>query len=202
MNKRLRDPIAITFALGAAANAFASEESSNIFTGDVGNALWTLLVFGLLLFILGKFAWGPILSGLKAREDFIHEALEKARRDRDAAEARLKEYEERLNGARAEATAIVEEGRRDAEVLRERIQRDAQGEAEQMLERAKREIKIAKDTAIQELYTRSGDLAIEIAGRVLGRELKAQEHERLITEAIAEFSRFAPQGKEGPGAPA
>ncbi len=80
-----------------------------------------------MLFVLGKFAWGPILSGLQARENFIRESLETAKRDRDEAEARLREYEERLATARAEATAIVDEGRRDAEVVKRRDRGGGQG---------------------------------------------------------------------------
>ncbi len=128
---------------------------NNLFAGDVGNAIWTLVIFGLVVFVLGKFAWGPILNTLQARESFIHEALEKAKRDRDEAEARLREYEERLAAARAEATAIVDEGRRDAEVVKRRIEEDAKAEADKMIERAKREIQIATETATKELYRRS-----------------------------------------------
>ncbi len=86
------------------------------FSGDVGTALWTLVIFALVVLVLGKYAWSPLLSGLQARERFIGEALESAGRDREAAEARLKEYEQKLAKARDEATAIVDEARRDAEV--------------------------------------------------------------------------------------
>ena len=125
----------------------AAEAPPSLFAGDLGNSLWTLLIFVLVLVILGKFAWGPILKTLQARESFIHEALAKAKADRDEAEARLKEYEERLATARAEATAIVEEGRRDAEVVKRKIEEDAKHEADKMIERAKREIQLATDAA-------------------------------------------------------
>lgn len=179
----------------ARAAAEADGQSSNIFAGDIGNVLWTLLIFGGVLFVLGKYAWGPILSTLQAREDFIRDSLEKAKHDRDQAEARLKEYEERLNAARAEATAIVEEGRRDAEVLRGRIESEAQAEANRMVERAKREIDIARETAVKELYAVSGDLAIDIASRVIDRELSASDHQRLIEESINELSQLAESGQ-------
>lgn len=175
-----------------AAPVFAAPEGeggNNIFAGDIGNVFWTLLVFGLVLWVLGKFAWGPLLDTLKQREDFIRESLESAKADRDAAETRLQEYEERLNEARAEATAIVEEGRRDAEVLRHRIEEEARGETDKMIERARREITIARETAVKELYELSGRLATEIAGRIVGRELKPEEHERLIRDSIAEMEQ-------------
>jgi len=179
--------LAVLLTLALAAPAFAQEHGggeNNLFAGDVGNAIWTLVIFLLVVFVLGKFAWGPILTTLQTRESFIHEALAKAKRDRDEAEGRLREYEARLAAARGEATAIVEEGRRDAEVVKRRIEADAKAEGDKMIERAKREIQIATDTATQDLYRLSARLATDLAARVLGRELTPQDHERLIAEAI------------------
>ncbi len=173
---------------GAASPALAAAGGeSNIFAGDLGNAIWTLVIFGLVLFVLGKYAWGPMLESLQQREKFIRESLEQAKSDREAAEARLKEYEEKLTAARAEATAIVEEGRRDADEVRRRIESEARGEADKMVERARREIQIAQQTAIKELYSTSASLATELAGRVLRREVKAADHERLIAESLDEL---------------
>lgn len=181
--------LAALLTLALAAPAFAQEHGggggeNNLFAGDVGNAIWTLVIFLLVVFVLGKFAWGPILNTLQTRESFIHDALAKAKRDRDEAEARLREYEARLASARTEATAIVDEGRRDAEVVKRRIEADAKAEGDKIIERAKREIQIATDTATKELYQLSARLATDMASRVVGRELTAQDHDRLIAEAI------------------
>jgi len=172
-----------------AAPAFAQEaahaaEENNLFAGDVGNAIWTLVIFGLVVFVLGKFAWGPILNTLQTRETFIREALEKAKHERESAEERLREYEARLAAARGEASAIVDEGRRDAEVVKRRIEEDAKREADKMIERARREIQIATDTATKELYTVAARLATQVAAQIVGRELKAEDHQRLIADAI------------------
>ena len=172
----------------AASPALAAEGGeSNIFAGDIGNAVWTLVIFGLVLFVLGKYAWGPLLESLQQRESFIRESLEQAKSDRESAEARLAEYEEKLTAARAEATAIVEDGRRDAEEAKRRIEAKAQKEADKMVARAKREIEIAQQTAVKELYVTSATLATDLAGRVLGREVKAEDHERLIAESLEEL---------------
>jgi F-type H+-transporting ATPase subunit b len=167
-----------------AAEAEHGGEAPSLFAGDLGNSFWTLLVFVLVLALLGKLAWGPILNTLQARESFIHDALASAKRDRDEAEARLREYEARLAQSRAEASAIVEEGRRDAVVVKQRIEEDARREADKMIERAKREIQIATETATKELYQLSARLATDMAGRVIGRELSPQDHERLIAESL------------------
>lgn len=165
-------------------------EKPSLFAGDVGSAIWTLAIFLALLFVLGKFAWNPILNALQQREDFIRDALAKAKDDRDAAEAKLAEYEGILAKARAEATALVEEGRRDAEVLRARIEREARAERDAELARAKREIGIAKQTAVKELYDVSGRLATDIAGRIIGRELAPEDHRQLIEASIAEIGQL------------
>lgn len=156
----------------------------NIFAGDLGNVLWTLLTLGLAVFILAKYAWNPFLDILQKREDFIRDSLAQAKDDREAAEARLAEYEERLTTARAEASAIVEEGRRDAVAVRAREEEKAKEEAEKMLARAKREIDIAKDTAIKDLYALTGQLATDIAAKIVDRELKPADHEKLIHDAL------------------
>jgi F-type H+-transporting ATPase subunit b len=187
MRSRTLTPL-FALALAALAAPLLAQQheaaASGPFAGDVGNALWTLVVFGLVVFVLGKFAWKPILSGLQAREAFIRTSLEEARRDRAEAEARLKQYEERLNSARSEATAIVEESRRDADVVKRRIEAEAHDEAGLIVERAKREITIAKETAVKELYSLSAKLTTDVASRILAREITVADHERLIRESI------------------
>lgn len=168
----------------AAEGGHAEGGANNPFAGDIGNALWTLIIFVGVLIVLGKFAWGPILSNLQARENFIFESLEKAKKDRDEAEARLKQYEEKLASARAEASAITDEGRRDGEATKRRIEEEARQEADRIIERARREIQIATDTATKELYTLSARLATEMATRIVGKQLTVQDQERLIAESI------------------
>ncbi len=180
--------VATLILLTAPALASGGEEGSGgLFSGDLGNAIWTAAIFLGLLLVLGKFAWTPILDGMKQREDFIHDSLAKAKADRDEAAAKLAKYDGLLAEARASATTIVEEGRRDAEVLHGRIEEKAKAEAEQLIERAKREIGISKDTAIKELYSLSGTLATDIASRIVRRELTPADQQRLIEESIAEL---------------
>ncbi len=178
----------LLLAIAVSPVAAASGESGGLFSGDLGNAIWTLVIFGGLIFVLYKFAWGPILDNLQQREDFIRNSLEEAKRDREDAKARLAEYEERLTEARAEARAIVEEGRRDAEAVKLRLDQEAREEADKMVERAKREIGIARETAVKDLYDLSGQLATHIASQIVARELRAEDHEKLISDAIAEMA--------------
>jgi F-type H+-transporting ATPase subunit b len=180
--------LAAPAAFAAAAPAENPEAANNVFAGDIGNALWTVVIFVLVLVVLGKFAWGPLLAGLQAREAYIRESLQTARRDREESEARLREYEEKLAAARTEATAIIEEGRRDAEVVKRKIEEQAKQESNMMIERARHEIEAATAEATRQLYTLSAHLATELAARIIGRELDPKDHERLIAESIADIS--------------
>lgn len=173
----------------SAAPAWASEggESPTLFTGDAGNIFWSLVTFLGVLLVLGKFAWKPILNGLQQREKFIRDSLSQAKHDREEAEKRLKDLTDRLNAARVEATALVDEGRRDADALRRKIESEAKAESDRMIERAKREIGIATDSAVKELCTLGSKLATDVASRIIRKELNAKEHERLISESIEQL---------------
>lgn len=177
------------FALSAsAALGSGGEGQGNLFAGDLGNAIWTLLIFGLVVLVLGRFVWPAILGGLRKREEFILQSLQQAKRDREQAEDRLKEYERKLVDAHTETAAILEEGRRDADAVKRQIEENARKEAEAIIARARREISIATDTAVKELYSLSAKLATELAARIIRKELNAKEHERLIADSIRELS--------------
>lgn len=165
------------------AMAAAEGGSDNIFAGDLGNMIWTLVIFVLVLVVLGKFAWGPILEQLQKRESFIRDSLEEAKHDREAAEETLKKYEAKLTEARGEATGIVDEGRRAGEEVRQRIEAGAKDEAAQIVERARHEIELAKESAVEEIFSLAGQLSTEVAAKVIRKELDPADHERLIREA-------------------
>jgi len=171
-----------------ASSAFAAEGGeSNLFAGDIGNAVWTLVIFVLVIVVLGKFAWGPLLSGLQQREEFIRRSLKEAKEDREAAEARLKEYEQKLADAATQAAEIVGQGKREGESLRAGIEEKARDEADKMVERARREIELAKNSAIKDLYATSSELATDIAAKILQREFNPQDHDKLISDSIKEL---------------
>ncbi len=178
-----------TAAGGHAAGAAPSEsEKPPLLSFDPGMAVWSIIVFVLLLLVLRAFAWKPILQALQQREAFIRDALDQAKKDRQEAERNLKKHAAELKRARDEAEAIVAGGRRDAEVVRLKIKEEAENEAEAILERAKRDIDLARTTAIKEIYEVGAELATRAAGKILRREVDAKEHERLIAESIEELA--------------
>jgi F-type H+-transporting ATPase subunit b len=185
----MKRSIVAVVGLLAGTPIFASEagQSGGVFAGDVGNMIWTLVIFVGVVLVLGKFAWPNIHGGLLEREKFIRQSLLDAKRDREEAESRLKEYVEKLQSARSEATAIVDEGRRDAEEVKRKILEEGQREATAALDRAKREISIAKESAIKEIYGVAAALATGAAAKIVKKELNAKDHERLIADSIAEM---------------
>lgn len=174
-------------ALAAMPLQAAEETTLSPFAGNVGNALWTLIIFLLVVVILGKFAWGPILSLLKQREDFIHKSLSDAKRDRDEAEARLKEYGARLQSAQAEAVGIIEEARRDAERLRQELRERARSEADTMIKNAERQIELQTTRAVQQLRQEAVELSVTIASKILQRNISKEDNEKLIADALRQI---------------
>lgn len=182
---------ATSAALGAEGG---HEEATSPFAGTIINSIVTLVIFLTAVGVLGKFAWGPILGALQKREDFIRDSLTQAKKDRAEAEATLKAYTDQLDKARGEATAIVEEGRRDAEVVRQRVQSEARTEADNMIARAKREIDLARDEAIKDLYNRTAEMATAVAARAIRKELTPEEHDRLLSQSLEEIKTLGPNG--------
>lgn len=169
---------------GDAPAAHGAAHGSSPLAGDFGNVLWTLIAFGAAVAILGKFAWGPLLASLQQRESFIKGLIDKAEADRIAQQDVLADYERKLAGAGAEIKSMMDEAKKDAERLKADILEAARREADEIRERTKREITSARDTALQEVYRTSADLAVDIAGRILKRELRADDHRRLTEESL------------------
>ncbi|HXD75827.1 MAG TPA: F0F1 ATP synthase subunit B [Vicinamibacterales bacterium] len=173
----------------AAAPLYAAEEGATLspFAGNVGNALWTLIIFVIVVVVLGKFAWGPVLSLLQEREEFIHKSLSDARRDREEAEARLRDYAGKLQSAQAEAVGIIESARKDAERLREELRTKARSEADTMIRNAERQIELQTSRALQQIRQEAVDLSVNIASKLLQRNITKEDNEKLIADALKQM---------------
>ena len=116
-----------------------------LFDVNLGLSLWTVVVFGLLLVVLGKFAWGPIIEAAQAREQSIQSALDEAALRQEEAASLLEEHRAQLAQSRRQAQEIVNEGKAAGELVRREIEEKARAEGQALLERAKREIKRERD---------------------------------------------------------
>jgi F-type H+-transporting ATPase subunit b len=157
------------------------------FAGNLGNAIWTLLIFVIVVIVLGKFAWGPILALLQQREQFIHSALFDAKHDREEAEARLKDYAAKLQSAQVEAMTIIDQARRDAERLREELHQRAKTEADALVGNAQRQIQLETTRALQQIRHEAVDLSVAIASKLLQRNITKEDNDKLIDEALRQI---------------
>jgi len=152
---------------------------------DLG--IYTLVMFGLLIVILGKFAWPNIAAGLKKREAAILGAREEAAKSRAEAE----DLRARLQKDHAEAQdkirAMLDEARRDSEALRVTEREAGAKEAQAERDRARREIQTEKDAVLQELYQQAVQLAATLSSKTIRRSLSADDHRKLLDESLAEI---------------
>jgi F-type H+-transporting ATPase subunit b len=185
-----------TAAVATAAVATAAEEHAAARTDplsvDPDLAIWTAVVFLLLLAVLAKFAWGPISQALDQREQRIADYIAAAEQAGEEGRRLLTQYEAKLAGAADEVRRLLEEARRDAEHTRQHILDDAKAGAQAEHDRQMREIRIATDQAIQALAEASANMAVDLAGKIVRAKLSAQDHEGLIREAVEKFAAASP----------
>lgn len=169
-------------------NASANLHKAEEFRFD--QAIATFAIFLLLSAILAKFAWGPITAGLDKREQGIAKMIDDARLAQEQAEAQLRSYEAKLVAAAEEARSMVAQARLDAEATRERELAATKAENEKLLQRNKDEIEAAKNAALQQIAEKSVSTAISLASSIVRREVKPEDHDALVTDALGKFSKL------------
>lgn len=150
--------------------------------------LWTLVTFLVALGILWKFAWGPIVAGLDKREQYIHEQRSGAEEANATAQQLLDDYKQQLASAKQEIQALYDKSAAQNEKLRAQALETAQQEAEAKKAQAELEIASAKVQAKKELAAASAGLAVEIAGKILQKQLDPNAHKDLIDQTVAKFA--------------
>jgi F-type H+-transporting ATPase subunit b len=157
--------------------------------------VWTLVTFVIMLVILGRFAWKPLLAAIDAREKGIEGTLAEARRQRDEAEALLKQHEQLVVEARRERAEAMEQGRKQAEGIRAEILEEARKQREQVLAQTREQVQAELRQARAELRASAVDLSIAAAEKLLARNLDEPSQRRLVEDHLAELERSG-----GPGA--
>lgn len=147
-------------------------------------AATTLIIFLCLLVVLGKYAWKPIASGLKAREDKIRADIAEAEAARARAEATLKEYNTKLASAESSIREMLAKASADGEKLATSIRMKAQEEAEEIKERANRDIEAARDNALREIYERTAELATNVAEKIIRKNLNPADQQELVRQSL------------------
>ena len=175
----------ITAATPALAQEGAGGESVNLLSPAGGLMFWTLLVFLLLIFILRRFAFKPLLAAVEAREQSLQRALDEARKDREDAAKLLEEHQRQLDAARGEAQRFIAEGRATAEKMKAEMLEATRAQQQELMERAKRDIEQEKMRAIAELRRTAVDLAIAGASKVIEKDLDSGANRQLVESFLS-----------------
>jgi F-type H+-transporting ATPase subunit b len=189
----MRPLVILATAVLLAPAAAASEEagsSSLLIQPQFGTIFWTTLTFLILLFLLGRFAWKPLLRAVEARESGIRDAIEDAKRGRDEAQRLVDEHRALITLARKERADAVEAGRQDAERLKAEILDEARKQREQLMKQAEAQIQAGLRQARTELSAEAADLAIRAAGKLMRKNLDDATQRRLVEDYIAELERI------------
>lgn len=166
---------------------YGGHSEPNPLTFDPDLAVWTGIVFLVLLTVLGKFAWGPVVAALDQRERQIADDIASAANKHEEAKELFADHEQKLAGAADEVREMLEEARRDAEHTKSEILAEAKAAAQAEHDRAMRDVQNAKDAALKEIGEFGANFAVQLAGKIVEKELTAEDHTRLIRESISNF---------------
>ena len=161
------------------------EGGGGLYDINTGLSFWTLVVFAILVFLLGKYAWGPILGAVEAREKGIQSALDEAASRNQEAARMLAEHKEQLADARRQASELIAEGKAAGESVRKDIEEKARAEAQSIVERARQDIERERDAALETLRRESVDLALAAASRLMQENLDQPKDRALVERYLS-----------------
>lgn len=172
----------------AAAEGEPKKHMMDIMEENVALMVFTVVLFVTVLGVLWKFAWGPLLKALDEREGRIRDSLEAADRAREESRQASLEHERVLAEARRQASAIIEEGKRDAQVVKDGIVAQARCETEALRTRTLAEIERAKNNAVYEIHDRAVELSYLMVEKIIGKALSPSDHEALVKDTIVRYT--------------
>jgi len=159
---------------------------------EPGLYIWTIVVFLVLLGLLAKFAWRPLLDALEQRQESIRRALDDAAKAKQELERLQTESQRILAAARSEAESIVARTRDDANRLRDELRQKAQQEAATIVKNAGKQIELETNRALQQIRHEAVDLSVAIASKLLQRNVSKEDNERLIEETFKQLEAQRP----------
>lgn len=154
---------------------------------DPGLFIWTILTFLVLLTLLAKFAWRPLLQALESRQETIRKSLEDAQQAKVELERLNQESAQIIAKARQEADAIITRSRSDGDRLREELRQKARAEADGIVRSAQRQIQAETARALQQIRHEAADLSVAIASKIIQRNISREDNERLIDETLKQL---------------
>jgi F-type H+-transporting ATPase subunit b len=157
-----------------------------------GLYIWTIVIFLILLWLLAKFAWRPLLAALEQRQESIRRSLDDAAKAKLELERLQTESHRILAEARSEAESIVARTREDANRLRDEMRQKAQQEAANIVKNAEKQIELETNRALQQIRHEAVDLSVAIASKLLQRNVSTADNERLIEDTFRQLEAQRP----------
>lgn len=159
---------------------------------DPGLFIWTIVTFLVLVAVLAKFAWRPLLEALEKRQESIRKSLDDARQARQELEQVQAESARIVAQARSDAEAIIARTRTDAERFGQELKDKARAEAAQLVKNAERQIELETSRALQQIRHEAVDISVTIAGKLLQRNVSKEDNARLIDETFQQLEGQRP----------
>jgi F-type H+-transporting ATPase subunit b len=156
---------------------------------NLGLTIWTIVLFALFAFVMGKFGWTPLLKMIEERETSVRGAVEGAQKAHTEAQALLAQHKEMLREAGREREEIIKRALQDAEQLKADLSTRARAESDQMVTRARQQIEQEKNQAVLELRSQVADLAMEAASRIVTSSLTPEAQRKLVDDFIKTMPR-------------
>ena len=186
--------VLLALAPGSAWAQGGGEGGGGLYDINTGLSVWTLLVFAILVVVLGKFAWGPILNMVEEREKGIQAKLDEAAALNADAARLLEQHREQLADGRRQASELIAEGRTAAERVRKDIEEKARTEGLAIIERARAEIERERDAAIDMLRKESVELALAAASKLMHENLDQAKDRALVERFLGELGTKGSKG--------
>ena len=174
-----------------------AEEELSPFSGTLGDAIWTVLAFLILLLVLWKLAWKRVLEGLTARETYIEKQIRDAEQTKKDAQVILAQYQEKLNSVEKECRQIMDMRIKEAAKEARRIMDDARRDAETLRLRQEMELARARRQAESELLDQAGGIVLRLGEEILGRSMRDDDHQKMVDQAIARLRQETGQPDAG-----
>ena len=159
---------------------------------DPGLFIWTILTFLVLLTLLAKFAWTPLLQALESRQTAIRKSLDDAQQAKQELERLQQESVRIMSQARLEADSIISRSRSDGDALREEMKQKARAEADVIVGGAQRQIQLETRRALEQIRKEAVDLSVMIASKLLQRNITKEDNEKLIDDALKQLDAQRP----------
>ena len=152
-----------------------------------GLMIWTIVCFLIALWVLKRYAFGPIQKMIDDRRERIRRSLEDAEEAREEARRLLEEHRSLISQARSEGEQILAEARRVADSQRERVKEETEAERQRRLDEIRRQIDAETQRALDDIRAAVADLSLVAASKVTGKVLDSEDHRRLVDEAVSEL---------------